>query len=87
MSKKKEFDWFDKPANRKLLWWLLYAVCILLVAVEPLLHRHAHFEEVWWADWGFAYYAALGFASCLALILLSKLLAILLKKKVDYYDD
>ena len=35
MSKKKEFDWFDKPANRKLLWWLLYAVCILLVASNP----------------------------------------------------
>ena len=81
---KKEFDWFDKPSSRKLLWILLWATCILSVVVEPFVHRHPHMEEL---DWGFAYYALMGFIGCAAMILAAKGLGLYLKRNEDYYGD
>ncbi len=34
----KEFDWFDRPKSRRLLWRLLYGACIVSVLLEiPLV--------------------------------------------------
>ncbi|OUW19797.1 MAG: hypothetical protein CBD18_00100 [Opitutales bacterium TMED158] len=81
---KKEFDWFDRPGSRKLLWILLWAVCGLSVIAEPFVHRHPHVEEL---DWGFGYYMAMGFIGCAAMILLAKGMGFFLKRGEDYYDD
>lgn len=80
---RKEFDWFDKPQNIKLLWYLLYGVCGGLLVWEVFLEPNPHFG---W-DGFFGFYAVLGFVSCAALILFSKVLGFVLKKRVDYYDD
>lgn len=82
MIQKKEFDWFDKPKNQRLLWILLYAVCGLLIIPDFFTHRHSYFGF----DGYFAFYAFLGFVSCAVLILFSKLVALVLKVKEDYYD-
>ena len=88
MSKKKEFDWFDKPKNRKLLWFLMYAVCGLSVVLDVVLYfmhkKHPHFEPY---DKLPGFYAVLGFLACAVSILASKFLGFGLKKPVTYYDD
>jgi hypothetical protein len=78
----KEFDWFDKPKNRKLLWILLWTVCGLSVFAEFFVHRHPHFSF----DGFFGFYAVLGFAACAVSILVAKGLGFLLKVKEDFYD-
>ena len=83
MSAKKEFDLFDKPATRKLLWVLLWGACAVSVLLEFFVHRHPHFK----ADAIFGFYALLGFVACIAMILLAKFLGIFLKVGEDYYDD
>ncbi len=80
---KKEFDWFDHPKNRKLLWILLWSVCGLSVVAEFFIHRHGHFEPV---DSWMPFYAVLGFVACALSILIAKVLGFVLKKKEDYYD-
>jgi len=82
MKQKKEFDWFDKPGNQRLLWILLYAVCGLLIIPDFFTHRHSYFGF----DGYFAFYALLGFVSCAVLILFSKLVGLVLKVREDYYD-
>ena len=83
MKEKKEFDLFDRPATRKLLWKLLWGACGLSVLLELFVHRHPHFE----ADAFFGFYAILGFVSCTAMILLAKALGVFLKVDEDYYDE
>ena len=82
MKPKKEFDFFDKPKNQKLLWILLYAVCGLLLIPDFFMHKEAHFGMDGY--WGF--YPILGFVACSVLILLSKAIGKILKVKEDYYD-
>ena len=64
---KKENDWFDRPASRRLLWRLLYGACAVSVLLEIVLiathQRHGHFGEGWPDGWWF-FYALLGFIAC-----------------------
>ena len=82
MPEKKDFAFFDKPQNIKLLWILLYAVCGIVLIPEFFLHREPHFLLD--SFWGF--FAILGFIACALLILFSKLIGFLLKVKENYYD-
>ena len=79
---KKEFDWFDRPENKKKLWILLWATCIISVLTELFVDRHGHFSF----DGFFGFYAVLGFIACAASILLAKALGVMLKANEDYYD-
>lgn len=49
VSGPKEFDWFDRPKSRRLLWKLLWGACIVTILLEiPLIiagKRHSHFEH------------------------------------------
>jgi len=90
---KKEFDWFDRPASRRLLWRLLYGACALSLLLEiPLWlghKRHSHFAEgggIAVDGWLF-FYAALGFVACVIMILVAKGLGKWLKKPEDYYGE
>lgn len=80
---KKEFDWFDKPSSRKLLWWFLWITCGLTVVAELFIHRHPHFG----IDGFFNFYSVMGFVGCAAMILAAKGLGVFLKRKDDYYGD
>ena len=82
MKSKKEFDYFDRPAVKRRLWFLLYAVCALSIVPDLLIERHPHFGF----DGFIGFYALFGFVSCTILILLSKLIGRLLKVKEGYYD-
>lgn len=84
----KDVAWFDRPSSKRLLWGVLWGVCVLSVIAEIAMMatghaRHGHFSFDGWAG----YYAVFGFASCAVSIGLAKLLGLWLKAREDYYDD
>jgi hypothetical protein len=83
MNKKKEFDLFDRPKTRRVLWWLLWGTCAATVLMEFFAKPEPHFPHS-----GFISFNALfGLISCVVLILVAKVLGFVLKKPTDYYDD
>jgi len=84
---KKEFDWFDRPESRRLLWRLLIGACVVSVLAEvPFLFdhgRHGYFG----IDGMFMFYAILGFIACTLMIYAAKWMGKVLKKPENYYGD
>lgn len=79
---EKEY-FFDKPNNVK---WLLrgfYAICILLVIADFIIHRHVGL--VW--EKIPAFYAIYGFVACVILVVLAKEVRKIVMRKEDYYDE
>jgi hypothetical protein len=74
---------FEKQATIRLLWILLFAVCVLTLVPELFIERHTYFS----IDHLFSFYAILGFIACALLIILAKGLSYILKKPEDYYDE
>jgi hypothetical protein len=74
--------WIDEPRNVNLIVYALYAVCALLVVIDPLVHKHGYFEIE--HVWGF--YAFYGFVGCVGLVLAAKLMRVILMRPEDYYD-
>ena len=77
-----ERTWIDDPKNVDRIVYALYAVCALLVVIDPFVHKHGPFaiEHVW------GFYAIYGFVACVGLVLAAKLLRVILMKPEDYYD-
>ena len=73
---------FDNPRNVSLVSGGLHIVCLLLILLEFILHRHAARE--WESFTGF--YALFGFTACVAIVLAAKQLRKILKRRKDYYD-
>ena len=80
---KKKKHWLDEPGNVTLLVRILTGACILLVGIEWLWHKHAHFG--WQALFGFD--AFFGFSSFFLLVLAGKQLRKVLMRDEDYYDS
>jgi hypothetical protein len=76
--------WLDRSENVTKLYRGLWAVGLLLLAADLVVHRH---EEFGWAGW-FGFYAVYGFCACVALVLAAKeILRRLVMRPEDYYDD
>ncbi len=73
--------WFDDPRNTRRIVRALVAVCVLLGALDLVLHRHV--AHPWEGVFGF--YALYGFGACVVLVLLAKELRKLLMRGEDYY--
>ncbi len=88
VKKSKEFQnkddgFFDSP---KVIRWLLrifYSICIALVAVDFIIHRHTStdIEKIP------AFYAIYGFIVCAILVLAARQLRKLLIREEYYYSD
>lgn len=76
-------SFFDKPKNVKIILNVFYAMCLLLVALDFLVHRHIYlsFEEIP------AFYAIYGFIACVVLVVLAKLMRLVLMRNEHYYDE
>jgi len=74
---------FDKPCNVRRVLRALYAGCLILIALDFFIHRHARFAAEGW--WGF--YGIYGFVACVVLVLLAKEMRKLVMRPEDYYDD
>ena len=79
---EKEY-FFDKPENVKRVLKVFYAICILLVLADFVLHRHIGF------DWEKipAFYAIYGFIACVVLVIIAKEMRKVVMRKEDYYDE
>ncbi|MGB9730739.1 MULTISPECIES: hypothetical protein [Calditerrivibrio] len=80
---KKEFDFFDKEENIKILQRCFYFLLFLLVILDIFVEKHPHYG---WENL-FGAYALYGFFSCVLIVIVSKFLGKLwLQKPEDYYD-
>ena len=73
---------FNNPHNAALLVRGLYFVCILLVMLDFILHRHT--IHAW--EHVPVFYALFGFIACVAIVVTAAQLRKVLKRKEDYYD-
>ena len=73
---------FDNPQNVKRILYFLYGCCVLLFALDFVIHRHT--SHSWETLWGF--YAIYGFVSCVVLVMVAKWLRTFLMRPEDYYD-
>ncbi|MCF6283088.1 MAG: hypothetical protein L3J28_12960 [Candidatus Polarisedimenticolaceae bacterium] len=82
-DEKEKVYFFDRPENVKRLLKGFYAICVLLVLVDFVLHRHIGFgwEEIP------AFYAIYGFAACVVLVVIAKKMRNIVMRKEDYYDE
>ncbi len=76
-------DFFDKPENIKLILKIFYAICVVLVLVDFIVHRHIYHS---WENIP-AFYAIYGFVGCVILVLVAKEMRKFLMRGEDYYDE
>ncbi len=74
--------WFDKTTNVRWIVRALVAVCVVLIGLELVVHKHGHFgfEEIP------AFHALFGFVAFIVAVYAGKLLRALLSRDEDYYD-
>lgn len=73
----------DRPRNVTRIVHGLYAVCLLLLVAELVIHRHADFGVEAW----FGFYAALGFLAYCGIVFSAKALRRLVRRSEDYYRE
>lgn len=83
VTPEHERTWIDDAKNVDKIVYALYAVCALLVLIDPFIHKHGKFEIE--HLWGF--YAFYGFIGCVGLVLAAKLMRVFLMRPEDYYDE
>ena len=74
--------WIEKRKNVVLMVRIFLAVCILLLLLNLVIHRHELFT---WEGW-FGFYGFYGFVACVTLVLAARLLRRLVMRREDYYD-
>ena len=74
---------FDNPNNIKRVLYSLYGCCVLLFALDFVIHRHV--QHSWENLWGF--YPVYGFVGCVILVLVAKWMRTFLMRSEDYYDE
>lgn len=73
---------WDSPGNVNRLLRVFYFLCVVLVLLDFVVHRHvAHPWERLSAFYGFY-----GFVSCWTLVVVAKLMRRVLMRDEDYYD-
>ena len=73
---------WDNPRNVDRLLWAFYAVCIILVLLDLVVHRHIYHS--WERLFGF--HAFYGFVACWLLVVMAKGMRKVLMRSEDYYD-
>lgn len=74
---------FDNPKNVKRILYVLYGCCVLLFALDFVIHRHVMHD--WENLWGF--YPLYGFVGCVVLVLIAKWMRTFLMRPEDYYAN
>jgi len=80
-NEKKYF--FDNARNIKRMMHVFYAICIILVLLDFVIHRHV--VHSWENLWGF--YPLYGFVGCVVLVLIATWMRTFLMRGEDYYDN
>ena len=74
--------WADSPKTPDRIFYILCVLCVALVAVDVIHHRHAYseLEETW------AFYCMYGFLAFAFVVQAGRVLRLILKRDEDYYD-
>jgi hypothetical protein len=62
--------------------WAMLTACVLLLAVDPLVHKHGEFAFEEW----FGFHGLFGLAAGLLVVLLARLLRAGVERPEDFYD-
>lgn len=81
MDREKRY-WLDSSGNVARVYWAVWVICGLLLAIDPFIHKHGEFA---FEDW-FGFYGFYGFVACVGLVLLAKLMRRVLMRSEDYYE-
>jgi len=82
-NEQEKVHFFDRPENIRRMLKGFYALCILLVLLDFVVHRHIGFG---WEKIP-AFYAIYGFIACVVLVVLAKIMRKYVMRKEDYYND
>ncbi len=74
---------FDNKKNVQRVLYGLFCTLILLLCLEPFVHKHSYFA---WEKW-FGFYAIYGFVACVLLVVLAKVMRKVVMRKENYYDE
>lgn len=74
--------WLDRKENVDKVYWGVWVLCALLLAIEPLVHKHGEFAFENW----FGFHGWYGLIACVALVLAAKALRVVLKRPEDFYE-
>ncbi len=80
-SMEKTHLW-DKPENVTLFLRVFYALCVVLVLLDFVVHR----EEAHPWERFFGFHAFYGFVACWTLVVVARLMRRILTRGEDYYD-
>ncbi len=75
--------WLDEKRNVNKIVYAVFIISGILLAIDPLVHKHGYFEIEHW----FGFYGIYGFVGCVFLVLAAKELRRLVMRREDYYDD
>ncbi len=74
--------WLDDERNVRKIVLAVYAICAVLLLIDPLVHKHGYFEIEPW----FGFYGVYGFVGCVFLVLAAKEMRRLIMQPEDYYQ-
>lgn len=82
-STEQKIAFFDNPHNVTWILRVFYAICVLLVLADFIVHRHIYvkFEEIP------AFYALYGFVACVVLVVVAKAMRKIVMRDENYYDN
>lgn len=73
---------FDNPDNIRKMLRVFYGICILLFALDFVIHRHTEYR---WEELP-GFYPIYGFVGCVILVFAAKWMRTFLMRPEDYYD-
>ena len=73
---------FDKPENVQRCLKVFYALCVLLLVLDFVIHRHTYHP---WENLP-VFYPLYGFVGCVVLVLIAKWMRTFLMRDEDYYE-
>jgi len=78
---------FDGLKNVKRLIGGVFILCVLVLALDLIVHRHLSFaDETFPVEGWFGFYALYGFVACVLLVLVAKEIRKVLMRREDYYE-
>lgn len=78
----KNTAWIEKRKNIIRMVWAFVILCIVLICLDLIIHRHSVFD---WESW-VGFYGIYGFLACVLLVFAAKILRKIIMRKEDYYD-